>query len=185
MALCCVLSFSPLNFQKIAQTLEIERTHVPLTLLTSLARAIFPPDSRQSKEESWLNNKIFVVLPKIKIKKSHISWAKIGPYRTWSFVSGFDFTLQFYSTPTYLIKNKILERKWCIWLDEWKVCCFFFQCAQFYAPFWILCIKREVFCVLRPCPLQWVYSLIPWILRNKVFLHVCLRFCNLSIHEML
>jgi len=77
--------FSPLNLQKIARTLEIERTHVPLTLLTSLERAILPPDTRQSKEDKWLNNKIFVVLPFIKIKKSHISWAKFGPYHTWSF----------------------------------------------------------------------------------------------------
>ena len=38
-----------------------------------------------SKEERWLNNKMFVILSKIKIKKSHISWAKIGPYLTWSF----------------------------------------------------------------------------------------------------
>jgi len=82
----CSMFFSSLNLQKIAKTLEIERTHVPLTLLTSLARAIFPPDSLQSKEDGWLNNKIFVVLPIIKIKKSHISWAKIGPYRTWSFL---------------------------------------------------------------------------------------------------
>jgi len=81
----CSMFFPPLNLQKIAKTLEIERTHVPLTLLTSLERAIFPPDSRQSKEDRWLNNKIFVVLPIIKIKKSHISWAKHGPYRTWSF----------------------------------------------------------------------------------------------------